>query len=184
MFWDLLITGLIAILVFTGNKHGLIASWRGPFVIAGTTLIVQRIYIDFAAWLCKQTGFPAETSVTVAYMLLWILINLVLEILASLPFKVSGQRKPGPFDRAGGAIYGLAKALIIVILPLMALSADIHITPPQNKGFQPNTIITTDSSVLLPHLNKWAKDLMPTFGKYVVSEAEPGQSGTSKKSAE
>src|SRR5262245_18209236 len=130
MLWDGLFLIAATILAFNGWKRGLIASWRGPIAMILATLAVQPFYVDFATWIVSRLRVSPETAVLMAYLMLWLSIESVHEIVLAMVIRGGVQTRPIFFDRVGGVAYGLFKALVIITLPLMAVSAELKIPPP------------------------------------------------------
>lgn len=175
MLWDGLIVLVASVLAVNGWNRGLIASWRGPIAMIASTLIVQQVYIDFSTWLMSRLRINPEAAVVAGYLVLWFGVEVILEIALFMFIKQSFKRRPVFFDRAGGVAYGLAKACVIAVLPLMAVTAEPKIPPPppDKSGLVFPQFMTTEGSYLLPGLRGVALACQSVLGKYVVSSKPP-----------
>jgi len=175
MFFDGLF-GLAAIVLAVNGWHrGLLRSWRGPIAMVLATLIVQHFYIDFSTWIVSRLLISPEAGVMIGYLILWFSLESILEIVLAMVIKDGVKKRPTFFDRMGGAVYGLVKALIIILLPLMAISVDLKIPspPPDKSGLQFSALETSGQAILVPGFKKVAVSLVPLIGKYVVSQNAP-----------
>lgn len=175
MLFDGLILLVAVVLAVNGWKRGLIGSWRGPIAMLIATVIVQRLYIDFSAWVVSRLRVAPEQGVIIGYLMLWFSLEAVVEILFSMLIRGGVPRRPAILDRLGGAVYGLLKAVVIVVLPLMAASADLKIPPaPIDKsGLVLPGLDAGQKALLVPGFASIAKSLLPIAGAYVVSEKPP-----------
>jgi hypothetical protein len=175
MLWDGVFLVMATILAINGYKRGLLASWRGPIAIVLTTLAVQYIYIDFAAWVAARLRVGPQQAVVVGYLLLWFAIEALLEILLEALLKGGMPKRPGTFNRIAGVGYGLCKAVLIAILPLMAAGVDIKIPepPPDRSGLVVPQLAAVEGSYLMPGFTAVAHAALPIAGTFVVSTKAP-----------
>ncbi|GEM_PF-2199763 len=175
MLWDGLFLVVLVVLAVNGWNRGLVASWRGPLAIVGATAIVQHLYVDFAAWVAMRLRVGPAAATTAAYLMLWFSTEAVLEIVLALVLRWNPKRRPIFADRLGGAFYGLAKAAVIAIFPLMAASVDNHIPPPpqDRSGLVLPSLAGAESSILMPGFSRVALSLLPGPGRYIVSTSPP-----------
>ena len=175
MLWDGVFVIMCVVLAINGYKRGLVASWRGPIAMVLATFIVQFIYIDFSAWVTMRLRITPESAVIVGYLMLWFSIEAILEILLMALIKVGPRTRPGTFNRIFGIFYGLAKALIITVLPLMAAQVEINIPepPPDKSGLVVPEFAGLQGAYLMPGFKSVARALLPTVGQFVVSSKTP-----------
>ncbi|MBX9769734.1 MAG: CvpA family protein [Candidatus Obscuribacterales bacterium] len=176
MFWDGLTTVLAIILIFTGWKRGFLASLPGPVSIVAATLITQHIYIDFSQWLSAQLRLDPLPAVTAGYIMCWLSLETGLELVIGMFLKGRFiEHTPIVLNQFAGGVWGLVKAAIIVVLPLMAISVDIKIpTPPKDvSGLIAPEIPAESDSIVMPMMRKAAESLLPSIGKFVVSTDAP-----------
>lgn len=179
LFEGLVFDGLIVIvgtiLAFNGYKRGLVASWRGPIAIIAATIAVKYVYVDFATWIMSRLGINPEAAVLIGYLMLWFSLEIILEIVLAMTFKQEAQKAPVMLDRLGGAGYGLLKTAVIIILPIMAVSADIKIPAPPPDKIRQNIEVfgSRDETYLVSGFRNIARALLPIIGGFVVSEKEP-----------
>jgi uncharacterized membrane protein required for colicin V production len=175
MLWDGLIVIMAVVLAVNGWNRGLIRSWRGPIAMILATVIVQRIYIDFSTWVMSRLRIDPDAAVIIGYLMLWFSVEVVLEIALSMLIRDGVQKRPVIVDRLGGVFYGLAKAAVIVILPLMAISVDLKIPPPpkDKSGLVLPDSSTAKGSLLLPGFESVAEAAIPIAGNLVVSNNAP-----------
>ncbi len=176
MFWDGLTAVLAIILIFTGWKRGFLASLPGPVCVVAATLITQHIYIDFSQWLSAQLRLDPLPAVAAGYIMCWLSIETALELVIGMFLKGRFiEHTPIVLNQFGGGIWGLAKTVIIIVLPLMAVSVDIKIPdPPKDvSGLIAPEIPPESDSVVMPIMRKVAEGLLPSIGKFVVSTDAP-----------
>jgi uncharacterized membrane protein required for colicin V production len=175
MLWDGLILLAAAVLAVNGWNRGLLRSWRGPIAMVIATLVVQHYYIDFSTWIMSRLRISPESAVLLGYILLWFSLEAIIEIALAMLIRGGVAKQPLFFDRVGGVFYGLAKAAVIVVLPLMATSLDLKIPPPpaDKSGLKMPDEPATKGSYLVPGFTQVAAALMPLAGQYVVSDTAP-----------
>ncbi len=186
MFWDLLFIAILVVLGVNGYNRGLIASWRGVVAMAAATLIAQQFYIEFAAWVSFRLKISAEPALVAGYLMLWLSVDTVLEIILAVAIQGARQRRPGALDRICGIAYGLAKSLVLILLPLLVTTVACKIPPaPIDKsGLVLPDFLTTNGSYLLPGFRTVAQAMLPIAGKFVVSDKAPSFKMPLKESAD
>lgn len=185
MLWDGLIVVLIVILALAGWNVGIINSWRGPVAILIATIATQQFYVDFSTWIVQQLRVPPEQGIAMGYVLLWLAIEITVELLMSVLLPWGSKKKPLFFERALGAGFGIFRALVIILLPMIALQGPIKVpAPPPDKAPLVNPMQSgIDKSGLVGVFNNIAKGLYPAARPLVVSDKapsfKPNFSGTS-----
>lgn len=175
MLWDGLILGLIVTLGVAGWNVGIINSWRGPVAILIATIATHQFYVDFSTWIVQQLRLPPVQAVAMGYLLLWLAIDIVLEILMSVLIPLGTKNRPVFFGRVAGAAFGVVRAVIIILLPMIAVQGPINIpAPPADKVPLVNPMQSgIDKSVAIAFFNNVAKGLYPAAAPLVVSTKEP-----------
>jgi uncharacterized membrane protein required for colicin V production len=175
MLWDGLILLAAIVLAINGWNRGLLRSWRGPIAMVIATLVVQHYYIDFSTWIMSRLRISPETAVIFGYLILWFSLEAVIEIALAMLIRGGVAKQPFFFDRVGGVVYGLAKAAVIIVLPLMATSVDLKIPPPpaDKSGLKLPDESAAKGSFLVPGFSQVADAVMPLAGKWVVSYDAP-----------
>lgn len=175
MLWDGLFLVVAVVLAVNGWNRGVVASWRGPVAMVAATILVQHFYVDFAAWVTMRLRVSPETAVILGYLMLWFSAEAVLEIVAAMVLRFGPKQRPVFFNRVLGGFYGLAKATVIAVFPLMAASVDNQIPPPpaDKSGLVLPQFAGSEGSYLLPGFRKLGTSLLPSIGPYVVSTKPP-----------
>lgn len=175
MLWDGLIFLLIAGLAFAGWTVGFINSWRGPVAMIVATIATQQFYVDFATWIVQQLRISPQAAVVLGYLLMWCAVEIVCELVLNVALPFGSKNKPMFFNRLGGAAFGFARAIIIVILPIIALYGPMKVpAAPADKVPLINPMqLGTEKSALLPVFTNLGKSLSPGLGPIVVSNKEP-----------
>lgn len=175
MLWDGLIIVVIVALAFAGWNVGIVNSWRGPFAVLIATLVTAQLYVDFATWIVQQLRVPPQQAVVIGYVLLWGGVEIVAELAMNLLLPFGKKGKPMFFERGAGALLGIAKALFVILLPLIALNGPIKVPkPPADKDALINPMTSgIDKSALGAIFFSIAKGLTPSLGSIVVSNKEP-----------
>src|SRR5437868_4003975 len=127
MVWDGLIFVLIVTLAVAGWNVGIINSWRGPFAMIISTLITQRFYVDAATYVVGQTRMPPEQAIAIAYLVIWCLLEVIIEPLLRVILPFGKKTKPMFFGRLFGAAFGIGRALLIILLPCIAIAGPIKV---------------------------------------------------------
>lgn len=176
MFWDGLAAILVIALFIAGWKRGFLASLPGPVAIVAATLITQHIYIDFSQWLSAQLRLDPLPAVGAGYLMCWLTIETALELIIGMVLKGRFiEHTPIVINQFAGGLWGIFKAAVIIVLPLMALSVDIKIPePPKDvSGLIAPEIPTESDSMVMPMMRKAAQALLPSIGNFVVSTKPP-----------
>lgn len=183
MLWDGLILITAVVLAVNGWNRGLLRSWRGPIAMVIATLIVQRFYIDFSTWIMSRLRIDPAAAVIIGYLMMWFSVEALLEITLSMLVKDGVQKRPIFADRLGGVFYGLAKAAVIVILPLMATAVELKIPPPpkDKSGLQLPESSSVKGAILLPGFESVAEAAVPVVGQFIVSTNPPSFTPTYPK---
>lgn len=175
MVWDGFIFLIAVTMAVAGWNVGILNSWRGPIALVAATIATQQFYVDFATWIVQQLRVDPNTAVVMGYVLLWVGLEIVFEILLNVILPFNTKKRPQLFERIAGAVLGLVKTLVFLLLPLMALQVDITVPkPPPEKSPviipMPSGIdVATTFKVLMPV----AKGLIPGLGGLVVSTKQP-----------
>lgn len=175
MLWDGLIIVLIVGLAIAGWNVGIINSWRGPLALLIATIATQMFYVDFCTWIVQQLRVAPTQAVGIGYLLLWGGIDITLELLMAVLLPFGSKNKPTFFYRAAGAVFGVVRALVVILLPLIALQGPIKVpTAPPDKAALINPLESgIEKSGLLPVFTNIAKGLYPGTKGLVVSTKEP-----------
>jgi len=186
MVWDGLIIVLIVTLAIAGWSVGIVNSWRGPLAVIIATLVTQQLYIDFATWIVQQLRCSPEMGIGIGYILMWGAIEIIAEILLNLILPFGKKTRPLMYERALGAVLGIFKALLVVILPLMCLQVQNQIPKPPEEKAQLTILIDSgaDKSALIKAFSGVAKGWVPMIGGLVVSTKPPSFKPTFRNSKE
>ena len=121
MTWfDLAVLGVIGVSVLLGVLRGLV---KEVFSIAGWLLafFLARRFAQSVALLLPAALQPVELRLAVAFSLVVVLTVLVCWVGALLVAEVMKATGLGPMDRTLGAVFGLARgALVVVVAVLVA----------------------------------------------------------------
>lgn len=176
MLWDGLIVLALVSLCLAGWNVGLINSWRGPIAMVIATVATQQFYIDFGTWIAQQTLSPPNWSAFLAYFMMWLVIDIVVEIVMGLVLTWNRKERPLAFDRAGGVALAFVRWAIICTLPLMAYQ-DTHNKIPEAPKSQDGLInpmkLGFSDSGLMNYFGGIAKGLLPSLGPIIVSDKAP-----------
>jgi len=175
MVWDGLIILLFVTLAVAGWNIGIVNSWRGPFALLAATAVTKIFYIDFATWVVQQLRLPPLEAIAVAYVLLWGLIEILVEVLMSLILQFNRKVRPMLFERVAGALFGILKAFLVVLLPAMAMEVPNKVPEaPPEKAKLINLIQSgADKSSIIALMGGVAKGMLPSIGGFVVSTKAP-----------
>jgi uncharacterized membrane protein required for colicin V production len=175
MVWDGLMVLLVIVLGIAGWNVGIVNSWRGPIAMVIATVVTQRFYVDFATYVVGQLRMSAEYSIVLAYMLLWIAVEVLCEVLLMVLVQINRKEKPLFFERLFGAAFGLIKGVVILLLPAIAVHAPLKVpTAPPDKSALINPVESgIDGSNLIPYVSGVGKGLYPGFGGLIASTKEP-----------
>jgi hypothetical protein len=175
MLWDGLIVVLIITLAVAGWNVGIINSWRGPVALLVATIATQQFYVDFCTWMVQQLRLPPTQAVPIGYLLLWLAIDIICELLMSVLIPFGTKKRPTFFERGAGAAFGVVRALIVILLPMIALQAPMKIpSPPPDKAPLVNPMESgIDKSALVGVFMNFARGIYPAAKPLVVSTKEP-----------
>jgi uncharacterized membrane protein required for colicin V production len=175
MLWDGLTIALIITLGVAGWNVGFINSWRGPVAILIATIATHQFYVDFCTWIVQQLRVQPIQAIGIGYLLLWLAIDIVLELLMSVFIPLGTKNRPVFFGRVAGAAFGVFRGLVIILLPMIALQGPVKIpAPPADKAPLINPMQTgIDKSGAIGMFNNIAKGLYPIAAPLVVSNKEP-----------
>ena len=112
-----------------------------------------------AAWLLKQFAWPQGVCDIVAYTLLFLLIAILLSICAKLLTKFMRAIHLGWANRLFGAIFGVAKYGVLVLIVVFAMSKS-------NEAFHwLDEAPVVKTSVVYPQAVKISNAILSFFGK-------------------
>jgi uncharacterized membrane protein required for colicin V production len=175
MLWDALIALTIITLGIAGWNVGLINSWRGPFGIVAATIAARMFYVDFATFIVQQLKLPPQMAIALAFVLIWCVIDSIVEVLMLVILQFNRKTKPMFFERLFGAAFGLFRGFLIVLLPAVALQGPIKVpasAPDKSQLINPMDA-GLETSVLLPVLNKTGAAFYPLLGPLVSNSNPP-----------
>lgn len=104
-----------------GLMRGLVSEVIAIAVVVLGALGSRMWAAQFSAWLLRQFAWPTEVCDVVAYILLFLAIAIVLSILAKLLHKFLRAIHLGWANRLLGAIFGIAKYGILVLIVVFAM---------------------------------------------------------------
>jgi uncharacterized membrane protein required for colicin V production len=186
MVWDGVIILLILTLAVAGWNVGIVNSWRGPAALLIATIATQQFYVDFATWIVQQLRVSPDQAIGMGYVLLFGAIEIVCELLLNVILPFNRKTRPMFFERVAGAGFGVIKAIIVVLLPLIALAGPIKVpkAPPDKSALINPVESGIDKSALLAFGGNLAKRLAPGIGVIVISNKEPSFKPTFKDNSE
>jgi uncharacterized membrane protein required for colicin V production len=176
MVWDGLILALILTLAVAGWNVGIVNSWRGPLALLIATLATQQFYVDFSTWIIQQLRVTPEQAIAIGYVLLWGAFEILIELLLNVALPFNKKTRPMFFERFSGAGLGIFKALVVILLPLIALTSGPIKVPraPADKSALINPMDSgIDKSALVAMFTQVARQIGPGFSGIVVSSKEP-----------
>lgn len=174
MLWDVLI-GLSAIgLAMAGWNIGLINSWRGPVAMVVATIATQMFYIDFATWIIQQLQVKPAYAALFAYLMMWLLIEIMLEIAMNLFLTWNRKERPRIYDRFGGVLFALFKWACVCMFPLVAMQypGKLPEPPPAKDGLINPMSLQIEDSTLIKLFTETGKQ-MSFLKPLIVSTKEP-----------
>lgn len=178
----MLVDGLLFLtfvsLCIAGWNVGIINSWRAPVAMIIATVATQQFYIDFATWIEQQTLIEPKWSTFAAYVMMWLVVEIVTEICMSLFLPWNRKDRPVAFDRVGGVALAFVRFVFICALPLMAMNAPNKLPDPPKKEKTGDEFIypftnSFEQSHIFMGMNGFAKGLIPSLGAIVVSDKAP-----------
>lgn len=175
MVWDGVIVLALIALCMAGWNVGLINSWRGPIAMIIATIATQQFYIDFATWIVQQTLVKPEFGCFLAYLMMWLAIEITLEVLMTVLLTWGRKERPLAPDRVGGVALAAFRWGLILTLPLMAMQAPSKVptAPPKDDGLINPLKIGFSDSHLIQTFAGIGKSLLPGLGGMVVSDKAP-----------
>ena len=114
--------------VIRGFLHGAIRELFGLLATIAALLVADWHYASVAVWLSSHGVIHGVTSSLVAFLLLGAAVFASLLLLGRLVRALVHLVGLGFFDRAAGALFGLARAALLATLLLTAVTAFL---PPQ-----------------------------------------------------
>lgn len=175
MLWDVLIAIAAIGLALAGWNVGLINSWRGPIAMVLATVLAQMFYIDFGTWIVQQLMIKPTYAVLFGYLMLWLLVEIIAEIVMNLFLTYNRKERPRVYDRVGGALFGLFKWFCICLFPLVAMQSPTKIpeAPPSNDGLINPMSLQIEDSALIKLFAGLAQGPAKFVEPLVVSKKEP-----------
>ncbi|MBY0357706.1 MAG: CvpA family protein [Candidatus Obscuribacterales bacterium] len=184
MLWDLIILATAIGLGVSGWNTGLINSWRGPLAIVLATIITQHLYVDAATWFVQQLLLSPQNAAFFGYLIVWIVSEICLELVLQLFLNWHRRARPNIIDRFGGFILGISKCAIIVVLPLIAMSAPAKIPAPPAGSSEDSMSapfkLAFEESSMIKMASTIGSNLKPTVESFVLSDKEPSFKPTFK----
>ncbi|MFX6023363.1 CvpA family protein, partial [Acinetobacter baumannii] len=77
------------------------------------TIATQQFYVDFGTWIAQQTLFQPQWCAFLAYLMMWLVIDIVTEITMSLTLTWNRKERPVALDRVGGVVLAMIRWSII-----------------------------------------------------------------------
>ena len=118
---DILILLPLLVGLVRGLMRGLVSEIIAIAVVVLGVLGARWAAPPTAAWLLKQFAWPAEICNVIAYIVLFLAIAIVLSIIAKLVTKLLHSIHLGWANRLGGAVVGIAKYGLIVLVVVFAM---------------------------------------------------------------
>ena len=140
------------------------------------TFVTQMFYVDFGTWIVQQTLIAAHFAAFAAYLMMWLVIEISVEIAMGLVLTWNRKERPMALDRCGGVAVAIARWGLICTLPLMAMlspNCKIPEPPPKSDGLVNEMKLGFNESHILGFWGNIAKGLLPGLGGVVVSSKEP-----------
>lgn len=175
MLWDVLI-GISAIgLGLAGWNVGLINSWRGPIAMLLATIVTQMFYIDFSTWIVQQLSLKPVYATLFGYLMLWLLVEIIAEIVMNLFLTYNRKERPRVYDRIGGVLFALLKCFCICLFPLIAMNTPNKVPEaPPSKDLLINPLsLQIEDSALIKIFGELGKGPFSFFAPVVVSKSSP-----------
>lgn len=175
MVWDGFIFLVLISLCIAGWNVGIINSWRAPIAMIIATIATQQFYVDFATWIVQQLMVKPEWGSFIAYLMMWLGIEITLEVMMNVMLPWGRKERPLAFDRAGGVALAIVRWTIICTLPLMVMQepSKIPTPPPKDDGLINPIKIGFNDSHLIQMFAGLGKTLRPAFGGIVISDKAP-----------
>lgn len=176
MIWDGFLSLVLISLCLAGWNVGLINSWRGPIAMLIATIATQQFYIDFGTWIAQQTLCQPQLAGFFGYTMMWLVIEIVTEIILGLVLTWNRKERPIVFDRIGGVILAGIRWAIICILPMMVMNQTpnrIPEPPKKEDGLINEMKLGVSDSGLLKFFAEVGDGLRPSIGSMVLSTKSP-----------
>ncbi len=175
MLWDVLIALTAIGLALAGWNVGLINSWRGPIAMILATILSQMFYIDFSTWIVQQLMIKPTYATLFGYLMLWLLIEIISEIVMSLFLTWNRKERPRVYDRIGGAVFGLIKWFCIFLFPLIAMQSPNKIPepPPTTDNLVNPLKLQIDDSAAIRFFAQLGQGGMSFLSPIVVNKNPP-----------
>lgn len=174
MIWDAAIVFFIGAFVAAGWQLGMVRCWTVPISIVVATIATQTIYVDFSTWLVQQLKIEPAYAVLCGYLLLWLNIEAICEVLLGYLSRQIVYRQLITPEKWAGAAIGFAKGLTILVFASMASTMVLEI--PEPPSYDPRAVWLADSlrsSRLLNLSHNSACNFKRAVGKYVISNKPP-----------
>ena len=104
-----------------GFMNGFVSEIIAIAVVVFGVLGARFAASSTSAWLLKQFAWPAEVCNVVAYIILFLAIAIVLSIIAKILTKLLQSIHLGWANRLGGAVIGMVKYGLIVLVVVFAM---------------------------------------------------------------
>ena len=123
MHWlDLVIVAIVAWLTFSAFSAGLIREFVTIVAVVGGAALAGRFYAELAADIEFLIG-DESTRNFVAFAAIFAGAVVLGQIAGAMLRQVAAMLLLGPFDHLGGALFGFAKAILLVEIILIVASA-------------------------------------------------------------
>ena len=175
MIYDGLIAIAFIALCLAGWNVGIVNSWRGPIAMVIATVVTQQFYIDFGTWICQQTLIKPNFCAFLSYLMMWLVVDIVTEIIMGLVLTFNRKERPVAFERIAAVGLAMVRWTIIVTFPLMAMIAPnkIPVPPKYDDGLINPLSASFDESRIITAMAGVSKGMLPTFGPAVISNKPP-----------
>ena len=130
MSWlDILILLPLLVGLVIGIKRGLIIELTNLISIIAGVVCARLLSAPVAAWIAQQFTWPEAVCSVVAYVLLFVGITIVINIIARLLSKLFKAVNLGWVNRLFGALFGIIKwglIMLCIVLCLHRLDDNFH----------------------------------------------------------
>ena len=159
MNWlDVLLVLPLLVGLVRGLMRGLVSEVIAIAVVILGALGSKLWAPPFAQWLLAQFAWPQQVCDVVAYVLLFLGIAIVLSIAAHWMTKILRAFHLGWANRLGGAVFGVAKYGLIVLIAVFAMDR----TNQAYHWLDESPVVK--SSVVYPQMVKIANGLLSFTG--------------------
>ena len=174
MLWDVLMSIAALGLGIAGWNVGLINSWRGPIAMILATVVTHIFYVDFGTWMVQQLLIKPDYAALFAYLMMWLVVEIVGEIILGMVFTWTKKERPVILDRVGGVAFALIKWACICLFPVVAFVSPSKIPqpPPSAEAVINPFKLGLDDSHLI-QVFKDADKGMPFLKVIIVSDKAP-----------